>query len=72
MESRIQRKLPRLRTPRAGGSVWPEQGCPAFAPRITGIGCTRECWSCRYADFRLREQVALEVGICCWPRVQID
>lgn len=70
--SAIVCRKPPLRKPRTGGSVWPEQWCPAFSPRSTGLGRGQDCWFCRYADFRLQERVALEVGICCWPRVQTD
>ena len=57
-----------LQQPRAGCNVWPEQTCPAF--RLRGVGlCGRQCcWFCRYANFHLLEQNALEVGVCCWPR----
>lgn len=58
--------------PRAGGSVWPDQRCPAFTPRAEGLACMQGCWYCRYGNFHLHERVALEVGICCWPKVQID
>ena len=61
-----------LGKPRAGGSVWPEQRCPAFTPRAEGLGCLGGCWYCRYGNFHLHEQVALEVGICCWPKAQIN
>ena len=38
--------------------------------RLRGVGlCGRQCcWFCRYANFHLLEQNALEVGVCCWPR----
>lgn len=62
-----------LPAPKPGGSVWPRQNCPAFTPRkahlsIDGI----QCWFCRYADFHLTRPVALEVGICCWPEIQME
>ena len=63
---------PRMRAPRPGGSVWPDQACPAFAPRSVGLGCMGGCWYCRYGNFHLRERVALDVGICCWPKTQMD
>lgn len=61
-----------LHTPKRGGSVWPRQSCPELDPRrghhpIEGS----QCWFCRYADFRLTCPVALEVGICCYPDLQI-
>lgn len=61
-----------LRTPMTGRSVWPEQRCPVFSARTVGLSCGSVCWFCRYANFHLREQMALEVGICCWPELQTD
>ena len=60
-----------LREPRVGGSVWPKQRCPAFTPRKNVPPEQPECWYCRYADFHLKEPVALEVGFCCWPKMQL-
>lgn len=54
-----------LSAPNPGGNVWPNQSCPAFAPRS---GAAEEtCWYCVYADFHLDRPRALEVGICEWP-----
>ncbi len=61
-----------LKEPRVGGSVWPHQRCPAFTPRQTAMGAEQECWFCKYADFHLKERIPLDVGICCWPKKQID
>ena len=62
-----------LAAPRPGGSVWPRQSCPAFTPRRAHLPADgRQCWFCRYADFRLTCPVALEVGICCWPEIQLE
>ena len=61
-----------LKEPRVGGSVWPKQFCPAFTPRRAAMEGDRECWYCQYADFHLKELVPLDVGICCWPKKQID
>lgn len=58
--------------PRTGRSVLPGQRCPAFVPRSVQLGRTGECWFCRHANFHLRERVALEVGVCCWPKVQSE
>ena len=58
--------------PKRKGSVWPRQRCPAFTPRRSASPKQAECWFCRYADFNLTEPVALEVGICCWPEVQLE
>lgn len=62
-----------LPAPKPGGSVWPRQSCPAFTPRKERLPIDGgQCWFCRYADFRLKCPVALEVGICCWPDIQIE
>ena len=61
-----------LRKPMTGCNVWPMQRCPAFTVRTVGLGCGSGCWFCRYANFHLRKQVPLDVGICCWPRAQSD
>ena len=61
-----------LQVPRMGGSVWPGQRCPGFTARVERLGCKQTCWFCRYADFHLRERVALDVGVCCWPEVQVN
>lgn len=61
-----------LKEPRVGGSVWPRQCCPAFTPRQAALPGEKECWYCKYADFHLKELVPLDVGICCWPKKQID
>ena len=58
--------------PKQKGSVWPQQRCLAFTPRQNASPKQAECWYCRYADFHLTEPVALEVGICCWPEVQLE
>ena len=60
-----------LNEPKAGGSVWPTQFCPAFTPRRSAPA-ERECWGCKYADFHLMKPVALEVGVCRWPKAQLD
>lgn len=61
-----------LPAPKLGGSVWPRQSCPAFTPRKGHLPTEgKQCWFCRYADFHLTCPVSLEVGICCWPDIQI-
>ncbi len=54
------------------GSVWPEDICPAYTPRRDAISCLKGCWYCRYADFHLKEEQVLEVGICRWPEKIMD
>lgn len=62
----------RLPEPKPGGSVWPRQSCPAFSPRKEHLPTEdSQCWFCRYADFHLKHPVALEVGICCYPNIQL-
>ncbi len=61
-----------LPKPREGGSVWPRESCPEFNPRSDYRPFTGpQCWYCKFADFHLKESVALDVGICCYPTVQI-
>jgi len=56
-----------LPSPRVGRSVWPGQCCPSFSPRHSSTGLVQpECWFCRFADFHLDKDVALDVGICCY------
>lgn len=72
METDRRDKDRSLKAPRVGGSVWPCQSCPAFTARKTASADERGCWYCKYADFHLMEPVSLDVGICCWPKVQLD
>lgn len=58
-----------LDKPNAGGSVWPRQNCPVFTPRDGAAEAMPECWYCRCADFHLNQPKALDVGICCWPKI---
>lgn len=53
--------------PNKNGNVWPGNLCPAYTPREDAIKSLKECWYCRYADFHLKEERALEIGICKWP-----
>ena len=64
---------PPLSAPKPGGSVWPRQNCPVFTPRKEYLPIDGpQCWFCRYADFHLTRPVALEVGSCCWPEIQME
>jgi len=54
--------------PNARGSVWPNDVCPAYTPREGSMEGIKGCWYCRYADFHLKEEKALEVGVCQWPK----
>ena len=53
--------------PNKNGNVWPGNPCAAYTPREDAIDSLKECWYCRYADFHLKEERALEIGICKWP-----
>ena len=61
-----------LEVPKRDGSVWPEDICPAYTPREEAIPSIKGCWYCKYADFHLKEETALEVGICKWPQKTIE
>ncbi len=63
------RKDPSFYTvPKRDGSVWPEDICPAYTEREGAIPSLRGCWYCKYADFHLKDETVLEVGICRWPK----
>ena len=63
----------RLTMPKPGGSVWPKDFCPEFSPREGWLHIEKEqCWYCRHANFHLTAPVALDVGICCYPQVQME
>lgn len=54
--------------PAPGGNILPEQVCPCWQPRTTVMMVAfRKCWNCRYADFHLNREKALEVGVCEYP-----
>ncbi len=59
-------------TPNREGSVWPDDICPAYTPRQDAIDCLKGCWYCKYADFHLREEKVLDVGICTWPKKTME
>ena len=65
-------KSNRYDIPKRDGSVWPEDICPAYTPREDAIPSIQGCWYCKYADFHLKEERALEVGICKWPEKIIE
>ena len=58
--------------PKRDGNVWPDDICPAYTPRKEAISCLKGCWYCKYADFHLKAERALEVGICKWPKKVIE
>lgn len=57
-----------LAAPNKDGSVWPNQHCPAFTPRVATPAGVVACWYCVYADFHLNRARALDVGLCEWPK----
>ncbi len=58
--------------PQSEKNVWPHQYCPEFDKRQTSFHYAPECYYCKYADFRLEQKVALEVGICCYPNIKVN
>ncbi len=59
-----------LEKPNREGNVWPRQRCPAFTPRSGAV--LNECWYCIYADFHLYTSRPLDVGVCYYPKKQIN
>ncbi|MEG0452162.1 MAG: hypothetical protein RR428_00305 [Coprobacillus sp.] len=57
-----------LEKPNKEGNVWPEQYCPAFCLREGITADLKGCWYCKYADFHLNRERALDVGVCYFPR----
>jgi len=57
--------------PNKCGNVWPEDCCPAYTARKGAIDILKGCWYCQYADFQLKEERALDIGICKWPDIII-
>ena len=55
---------------RIGGEVASRQCCDRFSPRQSVVQPQRKCWYCRYADFHLDRAMALDTGICRFPKVQ--
>ncbi len=47
----------------------PRDICSFYQPRDRCLVAMKECWYCRYADFRLDELKPLEVGTCCFPKL---
>ena len=44
-----------------------------LSPREGWLPIEKEqCWYCRYANFHLTAPVALDVGICCYPQIQME
>ena len=63
MEKQRMEDMP-LSAPNAEGNVWPKQVCPAFEPRTNTPSGLRQCWYCRYADFRKSNEIMLENSVC--------
>lgn len=47
--------------------VTEDYGCPRWAGSGGGLSVVRECWYCRYADFRKRTDVTLSQSVCRCP-----
>lgn len=46
--------------------------CPHWSPQGADVLCpTRECWYCRWADFRKTTQVRLKYSVCRNPNNQV-
>lgn len=56
--------------PQTGKKVYYTQLCTAFKVRRTFLA-SESCFFCKYADFHLYAEKALEIGFCCYPKVQI-
>ncbi len=69
---RIMRHSEELAEPPINKNVHPYQCCPMFRTRKTDSDPIMDCFFCKYAYFGLENKVALEVGICRYPRVQIE
>ena len=41
--------------------------CPRWAGSGQGLSTIRECWYCKYADFRKRTDVTLAQSVCRCP-----
>ncbi|MEA5137241.1 MAG: hypothetical protein VB035_14000 [Candidatus Fimivivens sp.] len=48
-----------------------EHSCPHWAAGSGGAFEMRECWYCRYADFREPPKISLENSICHCPSCRI-
>ena len=48
-----------------------EHSCQHWAAGSGGTFEMRECWYCRYADFRKTPQIVLEKSICRCPSCKI-
>ena len=67
----VRRKF--LPAPKPGGSMRPRQSCPTFVPRKEHLPTDSiQCRFCRHADFHLKCPMALNIGICCWPEIQME
>ena len=56
----------------SGHGVYPFQYCPRFETRSSKtFDSELDCFWCKYADFHLKKEICLDVGICCYPHKQI-
>ena len=69
---RIMQHSEDLTEPPRNKNVHPYQCCPMFQTRKTNSDSIMDCFFCKYAYFGLENKVALEVGICRWPNVQME
>lgn len=68
----IRGKPPELDAPPVGQNILPGQVCPRWQSRAAVMmAAFRECRNCKYAEFHLNREKALEVGACGYPSVKI-
>lgn len=51
--------------------ILPEHCCGYFEPDANCSCNLRECWYCRYADFRKSNDITLENSVCRNPRNRV-
>lgn len=47
--------------------VTEDYGCPRWVGSGGGLSTVRECWYCKYADFRKRTDVTFSQSVCRCP-----
>lgn len=51
--------------------VLPQHCCPEFVKQANGLCDTKECWYCKYADFRKTVDMTLAQSICRCPQNRV-
>lgn len=52
--------------------VTEDYGCPHFVASSRGLASVRECWYCKYADFRKSTEVHMRSSICRCMENRVD